>query len=179
MKKTLLIISTAKCVWDDVEEIQPRLEKLSIEYDTMAINHMIMYWPGNLTYGVSHHFDILQYFVAVRTYRKLKNRPLLYGPKICKEVDCAITFVQHIATSGMYAPAVGIHLGYEKIILTGMPFDDSGHFYDRLPTPEFDYRTPNVKYWADLRRWGKNKVRAVSGNLVDCFGEVTEEWLKL
>lgn len=173
--KTLLIISTGQCVWDDVEKAKSCL--VDIEYDTMAVNDMIMYWPENLTYGVSWHFDNLNNWATVRTYRKAKNMPLLYGPKICKGVDCAVTFQEHIQTSGMYAVAVGIHLGYDKIIITGIPFDNSGHFYDRLSSPEFDYRDHLKEYWATIRRFGKNKARAISGNLVKCFGELTKEWL--
>ena len=106
--------------------------------------------------------------------------PILIAPKLEDGVDSAVKFDSgKVSTSGMYAPAVGIHLGYEKIILAGIPFDNTGHFYRPITVPNDFYGefTKVKEKWAELRRRSKNKIRAVSGNLVECFGELTDEWL--
>jgi hypothetical protein len=175
--KPLLIISSGWCVWDDVE----KAKKLLGDHDTMAVNHMIMDWPDHLTYGASWHFDLLKHYVRVRTFRNIRNRPIIYGPRAEEEVDEVLRFDgQDVLTSGMYAAYIGKHLGYDKIILCGMPFDDKGHYYDKATT-DFNRIPCHMKSWERLQKKTKkiqdDSIRAVSGNLIKCFGELTEEWL--
>ena len=165
-------------MWDDVEYIKPKLE--GVEYDTMAINYMIMYWPEELTYGVSWHSDLMKDLVDIRTWRKHKNKPITYAPKPLEGVNVAIKPKEDVITSGMYAPYIGLlHLGYDKIILAGVPFDNSGHFYDRLPTNYGDKIKDTVasQGWTKLNEKAEGKIKAISGNLVRYFGELTDEWI--
>jgi hypothetical protein len=146
----------------------------------MAVNHMIMYWPDSLEYGVSWHHDILPTFLAVRDYRKKSNGTVLYGPKKYEGINHGRFYKGDISTSGMYAVCVALHLGYEKIILAGIPFDDSGYFYTPFTTRHgktYNYVYPATKQWEDVKKMAGDRVRAISGNLTECFGEFTEEWL--
>jgi hypothetical protein len=183
--KTLLILSSGRDVWDEVEKVRPIIG----EHDTLAINYMIILWPDKLDYAVSWHHDLLPRIVDVRTYRNKKNRPVTIGPKPFEGVDRVGRFYDgDIESSGMYAVHVGAHLGYDKIIITGVPFDCAGHFYD--PAEEHDLfkncATINDKHryvdtaknmWKKMAKEYGDRVRAVSGNLADCFGKVTEEWM--
>ena len=183
--KTLLVVSSGRCVWDDVEKVIPLIG----EYDTLAVNDMIMFWPKHLNYAASWHPDLLLYFIKVRTYKSQRNKPVTYGPKPFDGVDNAGRFYDgDIETSGMYGACIGLHLGYDKIILTGVPFDDTHHFYDppmdsRIirACPYYDrphkYKYPATKTWEELRDNANDRIRAVSGSLLDCFGELTEKWL--
>jgi hypothetical protein len=173
--KTLVILSSAKCVWDDFDKVTPMLGS----YDTLAVNHMIMHYPDGLTYGVSWHFDYIQDLIAVRIFRNRKNRPITYGPKQAKDVDHTFRFDRaSVTTSGMYAVHVGLHLGYDKIIVCGVPFDSSGHFCDRDAQTRFDTIPSYELEWSDTVKRSGNRVRFVSGNLTKCFGELTAEWIK-
>ena len=144
---------------------------------------MIMYWPGKLTYAASWHSDSMHLFVGVRTNRKSHNRPITYAPKPFKGIDFAVRLKEYgletSGVSGAYGVAIGCHLGYEKVILAGMPYDDSGYFYTSptgIQTP-YKYNYPEDKAWNNLQDRFGNKIRAVSGDLVRCFGELTDEWL--
>lgn len=180
--KTLLVISTGRCVWDDTEKAERVL--VGSEYDTLALNHMIIHWPGFLDYAATWHSDAMQSLLDVRTYRKAKNRPITYAPKPCEGIDFAVRLKEYgLETSGVtgaYGVAVGCHLGYEKVILAGLPYDDSGYFYHSPSVRETKYKLnyPNNIAWNNLKAKFGNKIRAVSGNLVECFGELTEEWLR-
>ena len=179
--KPLVIISTGRCVWSDLDKIE---SILSGEYDTLAVNQMIMFWPGKLTYAASWHSDLLHLLLDVRTFGKAKNRPITYAPKPFEGVDFAVRLKEYgletSGVSGAYGVAVGCHLCYEKIILAGLPYDDSGYFYTspKEGQTKYKYNYPNNKAWNNLQDKFGNKIRAVSGNLVECFGELTEEWLR-
>ena len=66
-------------------------------------------------------------------------------------------------SSGLFACLVGLGMGYDEIVLAGIPMDDSGHFYDP-PTTEhkyFENLLPNWRYARD--EWFEGKVRSLSG----------------
>lgn len=169
-----------------MEEVLPMLD----DYDTLGLNYMMLHWKKDLTYAASLHYDALEALMKIRTYRNSDNRPITYGIKPHKGVDNAGRFYDGpIDTSGMYGAVVGLHLGYDKIILAGVPFDGTGHFYDapvesKLYRSGFCSNTPYKYNWPFKGSWDKlrdkagDRIRAVSGNLVDCFGELTEEWLR-
>ncbi len=150
------------------------------EYDTMAVNFMTIFFQGYLDYAASWHYDLLPRLAEIRTYQN-ENRPRLFGPKEYAGIDFAGKFYEgNIATSGMYAACIGLHLGYNKIVMAGIPFDGTGHFYSPPSHKEkkFLYMDMSKKSWDSFRDKADNKVRAVSGCLVECFGELTDEWLK-
>jgi len=173
--KPLLIISTGRCVWEDLEKVKP-----FDGFITMAVNYMILHWPWRLDFAVSWHYDLVPLLVQVRTHRKHRNKPVTYGSKEGQGIDYSGRFKSGgIVTSGMYAACVGLHLGYEKIVIAGVPFDDSGHFYDP-PGDEFKTRfhyEKKEKTWLEVKEMAGDKIRVVSGNLIPCFGEFSKEWL--
>ncbi len=176
--KTLLIVSSGRCAWDDIAKAKKMLGDTT--YDTLGVNHMVMFFPDQLDHAVSWHSDLLFKFVNVRVYRKILNRPITYAPRQWEGIDNVGRFHDgDVVTSGMYAAYVGLHLGYDKIVLAGIPFDNTGHFYDPPETKSmgFNYSYPQSKAWDKLRDNSGNKIRAVSGSLIKCFGELTGEWL--
>jgi hypothetical protein len=191
MTKALLIVSTGRCVWDDLEIVKPfdadgirraatGQAKPFDRFITMAVNCMIFHWPWHLDFAVSGHSDFLPLAVQIRL-NGARNKPVTYSPKEGKGVDHHGKFKRgNRATSGMYAACVGLHLGYDKIIIVGVPFDDSGHFYDPPGnTTNFEYKNPTVKkIWMELKEMAGDKIRFVSGNFVSDFGEYSEEWLR-
>lgn len=68
------------------------------------------------------------------------------------------------AGSGFYAVQVGLHLGYDKIVLADCPLDN--------------YCESHKEGWEIARESLKDKVRSLSGYTKDLFGEPTEDWLK-
>jgi hypothetical protein len=68
-------------------------------------------------------------------------------------------------------------LGYRKIILIGIPMDNSGYFYkasDMVNQNFFDKdRTREV---GELKGMYGDALKSMSGNTKDCFGLPTEEW---
>ena len=127
--KPLLVIASGRCVWDDLDKVFPMLK--SGGFDSIAVNYMITHYPYRLTYAASWHFDFIHRAVQARIYRGMRNKPISYGPKPYEGVDRVQRFRgEALSTSGCYATRIGAELGYDKIVLAGVPFDDTGHFYD-------------------------------------------------
>ena len=73
--------------------------------------------------------------------------------------------------SGLSAAILAVLLGYDRIILAGMPADGGGHYYPWM------YRRANEHVQAYLPAWARlyneffeGKVRSLSGNTRDILG---------
>lgn len=79
-------------------------------------------------------------------------------------------------TSGFNAVLTGLGLGYEEIILAGIPLDDSGHYFDPPNTrTKFTQEVPTLngelKHWADAERnLFKGRVKSLSGRTREVLG---------
>jgi hypothetical protein len=79
-----------------------------------------------------------------------------------------------IRSAGQLAVAVGVALGYDQVVMAGVPCDAAGHFY---PTSEAhiykDYAGGfHTSTWMKLKSdFFEGKVRSLSGFTRDWFGE--------
>ena len=103
----LLIVGSGRCVWDD-------LAKVDLPEDIMAVNDMIVHFPYKLKYAYSLNREMLKNWVALR-----KDSPIQLSNRKPK-----------IKSSGVNAVFCGLDLGYEKITVCGIPFDNSGHYFE-------------------------------------------------
>ncbi len=83
-----------------------------------------------------------------------------------------------IGNSGYFGMLCCIHMGYEKIILAGMPLDRNRHWYaaegDEGPTWVPDTYTIWMDYKIEIP--DANKVRSLSGYSKFIMGGATKEW---
>ena len=73
-------------------------------------------------------------------------------------------------TSGLNAVYVGLLLGYDEIVIVGMPLDNTGHYFDApWEKSNFEKQVPfkdgSIKYWKDAIPKFEGKVKVVSGRL--------------
>lgn len=145
----LLVVGSGRCVWDDLKGFPIR------RYDVMALNDMIMHFPGPLDHVYSDDRKRLPKWIAARRPRYVMLEDTFIGHTVRRCADPSIVcwpFVQH-GTSAQNAAFVGLLLGYEQIVLAGCPLDDSGHYFD----PPFPLDTP----WTEV---GSNFTETIPDN---------------
>jgi len=169
----LIIVGSARCVWDDLEKLLP------IECDVMAINDMIMHYPYKIDHAYSNDFDMLNEWVAARRpmQKKLDGKVRKHCCFPCK--DAEIHNVKAHGSSGLNAIYVGLELGYDEIIVCGVPLDNSGHYFDpSWVRTNFENEIPNkkrhgadqIRFWSSAaEKWG-GKVKSMSGRTRDILG---------
>ena len=122
----LLIVASARCVWSDVE----RVDRYD---DIMAVNDIGMHLPYQLTHWYSSHGNQLKTWEEARSFRYKRNGPVQENRPIllhsCFKGPISWPFPGH-GGSGLSAVYTGLALGYDKIVVAGMPLDDSGHYFD-------------------------------------------------
>jgi hypothetical protein len=85
-----------------------------------------------------------------------------------------------IGNSGYFAVLVSIHMGYQKIVLGGMPLNTLPHWYES----KSDNMGPNwaghvYTQWMDFKMQvpGADKVKSMSGYSAFILGQATKEWV--
>lgn len=120
------IIGGARCVWNDLERRpQPR-------GDIMVVNDVGMYLDWPIDHWVSMHSMHLKEWIRLR-----RQHSMAFGQHFeshSQESYDGITNAWYLDNpgpySGVFACQVALALGYEEIVLCGIPQDGQGNFFD-------------------------------------------------
>ena len=168
----LIIIGTARCVWEDIRG-------LCQTKNVMCVNDIGMHYPGPFIWWYSNEIEQLIHWNEGR-HKPFKKR-YSDGHQLisaCKRDGEDYRDVHHFPVpcqggSGVAAVLVALILGYDDITCAGMPFDNSGHYYN---PPTFSDRG---HFWSDfvsetpdsllenLKPLWKGKVKFLSGRMMD------------
>ena len=135
----------------------------------MCVNDIIMHYPGEINHAYSNDNRWLNKWVEARRPRYVMEqiKPALHS---CNQGD-GITvwpFPGH-GTSGLGAVYVGLGMGYDEIILCGIPMDGSGHYFDP-PSKTTNY-VSGMRFWQNLPKISRN-VKSMSGNTKELLGGI-------
>lgn len=180
--KNIVVCGDAACVWDDLNRFgaasfagRGRVEKPG--WDFMTVNRLVETFPGVIEHIYSNEPKLLTRFVAAR--RQEYEFPLPKHSHSCNkgDVDHLWPFGGH-GTSGLGAVLVGIGLGYDRIVLCGLPLDDSPH-NGEPPWRKSNFTNecaPNIatgknQFWAlAMRHAFDGRVRSMSGRTMEWLG---------
>ena len=167
-KGPLLILGGGATVWEDYARVRPWPGEI------MAVNDIGQYLQEPLRHWVTLHPE---YFPGWRFFREKH----LYGAgysithhaqKHRPGVDVAWPIENLGGTSGLFGAFLGLVMGYEPIVLAGVPMDSARHFFDP-PWIKCDVGDrANAIAW----RWARDeifegRVTSLSGRTLDWLGE--------
>lgn len=130
--KNLVVVGDAWCVWDDLDRFECRVDSgrgsvAKQGWDFMTINKMVEMFPGNIEHAFSNEALWLVKFVEAR---RVEYRREFTGPAhthaITKGARWRWPYPGH-GTSALGAILAGLGMGYEKIVLCGVPLDNGPH----------------------------------------------------
>jgi len=172
----LLVIGSAACVWRDLD----RYERRHGVQDRMGINDIMPFYPGWLKYGATLHTENLPWWYYGQAVRMKKaniaHPPMqVHSTQPSPEVAHVWPIHRDGGTSGIFGAIVGFLMGYDRVILAGIPCDDQPRFYE--PTWEYhrQFGTKSVlDEWYRLVEgvpWTRERIKSLSGRTRDIFGE--------
>ena len=162
--RQLLILGGGHNVWDDYAAFTRRSDG-----DVMAVNDVGMYFPHELRHWYSNHGDQLDGWNVVRQFHFDSTRVFHSNKEIRNPKYCFWPVVYN-GTSSLAAATVGILMGYDRIVLCGIPLDDGGHFYNPRERSNFTNEAKE-RVWKNARdRWFDGKVKSMSGRSRDWLG---------
>lgn len=175
----LIILGCGRNVWKELEEIKALIghKKFSI----MCINDTAFQLIGDFSHAVSLHLEFLPAIKHLRPLRSLGHF-FTHSAKHEEGVDHVWNIPNVGGTSSLFGCKIAILMGYEKIIMCGVPLDGAGHYYDpEFSDPQNNYNNTEQKIvWIQFRQTGttaKGCIRSMSGRTKDVFGEPTKDWL--
>ncbi len=178
-----VVMATGRCVWDDLAY---KFSPEENHADVIAVNNMILHWKPRVRHGVSMHPEEPGLWRALRPYYQGEESHVhthgyrKHGKPGIPECD----YIWDIpagkgGTSSLLAVFVGLALGYKKIVLCGVPLDNTGHFYDPPAKEDRTFGSDFIEMeWLKAKEVFGDRVRSVSGRTKAWFGEPDKDWLK-
>lgn len=130
--KGIVVCGDAIGIWEDLEVFGCRYDvgRGSVRkdgWDFLTINKMVETFPGQIEHCYSNEPHLLHKFIAARRQEYTKEFSAPAHTHSCNEgAKWRWPWGGH-GTSGLGAVLVSIGLGYEKIVLCGLPLDDGPH----------------------------------------------------
>ena len=185
---TAVVLGSGRSIWDDCAKID--FDKVEV----IAVNNMIMHHKGRVHHGVSLHpeepplWRQLRWtnqcepsYVHTHSHRLPENNDNLPPQEFKTRHGLDYLWViegGRGGSSGLFACMVGLALGYERIIIAGIPLDGNGHFFDPPGAITKQFTGTNIKMeWDNARdKYFNGRVKSLSGNSREWLGEPPKEW---
>ena len=149
----LAVLGSARCVWDDYAQLCGKAT-----FDVMCVNDIIMHFPERIDHAYSNDDDMLHRWHVARRDQLRAKHPAIRGLHSLRTWP----WPGH-GTSALGAVYTGLALGYEEIVLCGVPLDGSGHYFDP-PWVESNHDRENIAHWITARdKVFEGRVHSLSG----------------
>ena len=180
---TLLVCGTSRELWDDLKAFY----EFGTSGHVACLNQAILHYPylrNDHPWPLRHAigFDPNNAYQLFE-YRKLRGQDVsnVAVHASSQPASCVweLVNVKDIAFSACFAVAIGLAMGYEKIVLAGCSQSSDGHYYDPpwIPPSEYGVRVYMFQ-WEMNANIFSGRVRSMSGKTKEFFGAPTLEWLK-
>lgn len=168
----LLIAGSGRCVWDDAREYFDGCFPGAV----MCVNDIGMHWPTPFDHWYSNDWRMLQHWFHARRPRYRMEFDNAIRLHTCSELIGATVWPwPGHGSSSLNAVYTGLALGYEPIVLAGVPLDDSGHYFDPPYQTSAEsktnfHREGTLKPWRQFAPYVKGQVFSMSGNSREILG---------
>lgn len=187
-KGPAVVLGSARCIWDDMAKID--FSKVEV----IAVNDMIVHYKGELHHAVSLHPEEPPLWKQLRWTNGCDSGGHIYThshryPSHIKhpngefKAEHGLDFIWELeggrgGSSGLFACMIGLALGYDKIILAGIPLDGNGHFFDPPGKETTQFLAQNITWeWENANeKYFKGRVKSLSGRTKDVLGYPSMEW---
>lgn len=176
-KGNAMIMGSAECLFADYQKAKKFFDK----YDIIAVNFSGICFK-NVVHLVSLHADRIPVFLKAASLdngRHIHTHSIAGNLKIPEiENDWGSEILNTGGSSALFAVRVALKLGYDKIIVCGVPLNKGRRFYDT-----YDYVAEvgdDATFLAWKLAYNRNefegKVRSMSGKTKFLLGEPTIAW---
>jgi hypothetical protein len=156
-------------LWDDYEKSK------AFGGDVMCVNVAGMFVPHPVHHLFSWHADRIGPIKEWRTKEIPDDKSIVHATAPHPYVDYIWNFSGGTSTSGITAVELAWLLGYRRIMLVGIPMDNSGYFYQRKHNPSLwdKWRKRELRDIGQKVKW---QIKSFSGYTKELYGEPPEDW---
>ncbi len=177
-----LVVGSASCLWDDVSAAKS-LCKFDAVY---CVNETGIQWPEAFDVWATLHPEFMGDYKAQRASRGLPNGYQVVAPpdkelgtvgknlKADRRISYLYPGMNSSASSGGYAAKVALEDGHDRVVLAGVPMNNSEHFRRGEAWSQCGAFTigfeQSVPFFA-------GRVRSMSGRSKELLGAPSAGWL--
>lgn len=175
MQQVAFVLGGANTLADDLIRANELVQPSTL----IATNHAGRDFDGILPHWVTLHTELMPGWIAERSEKGYPDAEKFWTSNTKTIPPEHAALYNHVPTwdgsSGLLAITVAFHLGFEKIILCGVPLDKKAcHYNDDQPWMDAPrYRGAWLKYMPHML----GRVKSFTGWTNLKFGEPTMEWL--
>ena len=172
--QSIVICGDAACVWDDLERFGCRSENGVAKegWHFFTVNGITSTFPGQIEHCYSNAVWVIRRYIRARR----DDYKAEFGyPKFCHSRDEGADFIwpwNGNGTSGLGAVLCALFMGYERIVLAGMPLDNSPH--NGEPPWRRTFFLKEVEkgeiHWPNAIKALNGKVKSLSGRTAQWLG---------
>jgi len=155
-----IVAGSAECLWDDIA----RLKEVYKDYAVYCVNDTALYYPGNIRGCISIHAEMFTpWFKGIvhqkggLTVSSRQGADVSYNPSP-EPLD-----------SGLLATRYVNMLGFDLVVLCGIPLDKSRKFYEPYSASSNVWQDNIVEAWKEQAHF-LTKVRSMSGKTKELLG---------
>jgi len=172
-----IVLGTAPCMWEDLKGVPP-------DWDVIAVNGAGFLYLEPIVMWCSAHGKYLTGWIEKRREAGASMDFKAYG-NFGKHDDpgdvVAWNRPNGNGSSGLFTILIALELGYDRLILCGIPLEGQERFgykedTSAVVTAQTDYKHYR-KGWNQQQGLLSDHVRSMSGWTKETFGEPTAEWL--
>ena len=166
--RVALVLGSAACVYDDVEEALSLGEFAGI----VGCNLIGRYWPGVMTAWCTLHPAHIKPWANRRREDGLPDHEQIYTHEGHPYRFPGQTLP---GSSGLFALKVALDdLGFDRAVLCGIPMDPRPHFNDEKTWyASMEYQVA----WGQAFPYIRERARSMNGWTADLLGRPTEDWI--
>lgn len=168
----VLILGGGHTMWDDLDRAREICSP-----DIIAVNMQGLFVKSEIQHLFSFHWRELPLVKQLRKLRFPDDKSLVHGQKDKPGIDYAWPTCAVASFSGIGAICLAMLLGYEKIILCGIPMDGGSYYYQPYENKQ-TWDDGRIKEIHRIKEWAGDCVRSMSGNTADILGKPDEDWLR-
>jgi len=170
----LLVVGSGRCVWDDLASIAIKPGPQNSGYDVMCVNDIVMHYPGAIRHFYSNdHRWIPNWLNARRELHIRRFGPIKYVHSCNVGPAHNWPWPGH-GSSALGAVYCGLAMGYEQIILCGIPLDDGGHYFDPPWVKTNFMREVGTQPDGQMMYWQNAKTKNFRGRVFGTSGRTAE-----
>ena len=173
-----LVVGGARCVWNDIRPFHAEYGgKFGGKFDVICVNDVGMHFPGPVKHLYSNNHLFLEKWKSARRDQFVSTYGAIKLTHSQQQGGNVTWPWPGSGTSGLGAVYTALALGYDPVIICGIPLDDSGHYFDMSETrSSFTKQVPLkgsgvIKYWHKAREdVFQGRVTSMSGRTRDLLG---------
>lgn len=153
--RKIVLLGSGRCVWDDYSQVKEN-------HDVLAVNDVGMHCPI-LTHWYSNDAKMLGCWVKARRPEYQGSFKLHTNRNGCPDAIIHED-LGNMGNSGSAALRLVFKLGYDGVIVCGVPLDNSGHYFDPLDKFSNYDNSSELDEWCRAVLPFKGRVFSLSGN---------------